>query len=144
MADLPIVRRSNGDEPRPNRKPLRGQPLKYDKGYSHDMGEMDWDTWRDTSGEVAQSGIALGMPASIQAALHGKLGCGCSEAYLHALGDIVDGKIEADYMCDYGWHNYVVFEMEQMGKQQGLVVDKNGNLVETQDVGHGDTELGDY
>lgn len=136
IGDLKVKETKSGSGSLP---PITGK-LKYDKGFSASGYYSDrGDYFRE--GQAAKAGAAFGMPFKING--H-PLGCGCSEAYIHAIGEIRDGMIEADYMCDSGWHNFVVFELEEMGKQQGLVVDKNGNLVETQDVGHGDQELQEY
>lgn len=158
MSELPIVRKSKDIESTPSSPPLRkNSNIKYDKGfevekdntfdvpYNPEEGDERFsrDKWI-TPGKAANTGISLGMPASINASNGGALGCGCVEAFLHGVGDIIDGTIEADYVCDFGYHNYVIFELEQMGKRSGLQVDKNGNLIETQEVGHADDGLEEY
>lgn len=55
------------------------------------------------------------------------LGCGCSEAFLISAGEAKDQKIEADYQCDSGWHNYVVFDV--MPREDKIEITKTGQIV---------------
>lgn len=136
MAELPIKRMHSGFQ---CHQPENG-PLQYDAGFSGG-GSIDSNHYEEP-GEVARQGMSMGMPDHIEAEPAGRLGCGCQEAWLHAIGEIQNGMIEADYMCDSGWHNFVIFELEQMGNRTGLVIDANGNLVEVEEVGHADHDFG--
>lgn len=146
MPDLEIIRQSDGFESRPDRKPLLKKPLKYDKGFevNKDTGLFksfykDDDVWK-TMGQVAQDGMKFGLPNRIEGS---PLGCGCEEAYLHGVGDITpEGHIEADYVCDSGWHNFVVFQLGLKERPTQIRIDKNGDIIEKEDD-YQPTQLGE-
>lgn len=73
--------------------------------------------------------IGYGLPAKIYG--NPVLGCTCRVASLVSATQIVDGMIEADYMCDSGWHNYVVFEVRQYTSESKtqLKIDADGNVI---------------
>lgn len=83
---------------------------------------------------------SIGLPSFIKG--NPRLGCTCTEAYLHSVGEIVDGQIEADYMCHAGWHNYVVFKIftKDTDKAQQVHIDHEGNLVDGQSFVAGSLE----
>ena len=121
--DFHEIQRESGDE---YISPIRGKELKYDKGFSSD-GDI-YGVWTEP-GEEAKRAIEMGLPKVV----HGNpLGCGCGEAYLHGVGDIIDGQIECDYMCSSGWHNFIVLAMRQQTPQseRQVKVDKFGNLID--------------
>jgi hypothetical protein len=92
----------------PAADPILGAELTYDDGFSPD-GAVDSMEW-DEQGGAAAKAKTYGLPHVI----HGNpLGCYCHEAYLHGIGNLVNGHIECDYMCDAGWHNYIVFEVRE-------------------------------
>lgn len=102
-----VIRRSTEGESWTYSEPLLGKALKYDAGFD-EGGLVDYDNYRKP-GKEALRGIAMGLPKFIR----GKLGCGCNIGYLHAVGELKNGQIEADYMCDSGWHNFVIFQMTE-------------------------------
>lgn len=133
-ADLKVVRSESGNE---CMDPLLGMPLRYDEGFDAD-GQIDHFTYEEP-GEVAKAGMAYGLPAKVNG--NPNLGCGCSVAYLHATGDITqDGMIEADYMCDSGWHNFFVFELNMQERKRQVTIDKDGNLQADEGFTAGDLE----
>lgn len=93
------------------------------------------------NGALNRQALQFGLPKHIQGT---PLGCGCQTAHLAGATKPVGSHIEADYMCDSGWHNYVYFELigfENKGESK-LKVDVNGNLIE--DEKQETKELGDY
>lgn len=105
----------------PSEKPIRqGTRLQYNK-------------------RVVAAGMSYGLPRIIRG---NPLGCGCRQGYLVGVGDIIDGRIEADYSCDSKWHNYVLFEVEQLKQGVKLKYDTNGNIIEEE--GYQADELEDF
>lgn len=95
---------------------------------------------KDELSEPARA-VQLGLPKFIRG---NPLGCGCSEAHLAGATKPVNSHIEADYMCDSGWHNFVVFEIvgfENLGDAT-IKVNANGDLEESHEVTTG--ELKEY
>lgn len=119
--------------------PITGE-LTYDNGFSVEGDTLDGKGWR-TPGEAAKKGAEYGLPQFIYGL---PLGCGCSTAWLHAIGEVKNGLLEADYMCDSGWHNFVVLRVKEnkKKKERKLQIDRSGNLVEEQEVKI--TELEEY
>lgn len=152
-----LIRRSNrGGESYSWSEPLLGADLVYDENfhdYSHDYSTADEfyengelygdDIWK-VKGKAAKEGAKYGLPFRI--AGH-PLGCGCDEAFLHGIGKLKDGQIEADYVCDVGWHNYAIFKIKEKKKpkkkevKQEIKLNKFG---EVDQVGFTATELEDY
>lgn len=116
--------------------PILGEPLKYDEGFENNGDIWDYEDTDaayeafnksyNTPGEAVKDIMAMGLPAKVQ----GPLGCGCSEAVLHGVGEIKNGRVEVDYMCDSGWHNFLVFQMRVQGKKpdREVKIDKYGGL----------------
>lgn len=85
--------------------------------------------FKEDKGETVNLAQQYGLPPSIV----GNLGCGCRTAHLTGATAPVGSHIEADYMCDVGYHNYVYFELigfENKG-ENSIELDANGDLVET-------------
>lgn len=114
--------------------------LIYDKDCDTEKTGFTWafDSTYKKKGAAAEKGAALGLPFKIRG---NPLGCGCEEANLHGISEVKDGEVECDYMCDAGWHNWVVLRVKQkkQPKKQEITVDKFGNPM--QDEGFKATEL---
>lgn len=96
---------------------------------------------KDDKGRLAKQAQAFGLPAKIR---DNPLGCGCKVAFLVGATKPVGSHIEADYMCDSGWHNYVIFELvgfEQKAEDQ-IKINTNGELINDSD--HQTQELGGF
>lgn len=118
------IRRESGGR---SKSPMRGYDLKYDKGFSK-HGTIADGKYRQV-GEESRKMTDMGLPLVV----YGQpLGCGCSEAYLHGVGDIIDGQVECDYMCSSGWHNFILFSMrtQDADNERSVKIDKYGNLVD--------------
>lgn len=92
-------------------------------------------------GNARKMALALGLPERVRG---DPLGCTCHTAHLVGATKPVGSHVEADYMCDSGYHNYMLFELigfEQKPETQ-LKIGPNGELVE--DVDEETKELGDY
>jgi hypothetical protein len=122
--------------------------IEYDDGF--DTRNIDWDKegvddlfenfkdkW-ETPGNAAAKAAVYGLPAMVRG---DPLGCGCEEAHLHGIGKVKNGQIEADYMCDVGWHNYMVFSVNEKKtkKKREVKLDKFGKVME--DEGFKATDL---
>lgn len=92
-------------------------------------------------GKAIATARMYGLPEHIEG---NPLGCKCSEAHLAGATKPVGSHIEADYMCDYGYHNYVVFQLIgfEDNTESSIKVDANGNLIE--DATTEPRELGDF
>lgn len=80
-------------------------------------------------GKTVNLAVKFGLPEAIKG---NPLGCSCDIAHLAGATPPVGSHIEADYMCDYGYHNYVYFELigfENKGESK-LKIDANGDLIE--------------
>lgn len=111
----------------------------YVKNMQHDVNYRDG--LRFDGGVSRTMALKLGLPPHVRA---DPLGCGCDEAHLVGATKPVGSHIEADYMCDSGYHNYMLFELigfEQKPETQ-LKIGVNGELVE--DVDEETKELGDF
>lgn len=111
------------------------ESLTYDKGFTAD-GEVDEDNWHKP-GNAAAAAQEYGLPAMVRG---NPLGCGCREAHLHGIGKVKDGKIECDYMCYAGWHNFMVFNVKQkkQKRQKKILLDKFGNVTADEGFTAGD------
>lgn len=131
--------------PSRNRPASKFGPL----GYSLERLNADQRDWYrrntepldklDDKGRARNQALKFGLPKVIKG---NPLGCRCNEAFLVGATKPVGSHIEADYMCDVGYHNYVVFELigfENKGEAV-LKVDSHGNLVE--DTAQAPRELG--
>lgn len=104
------IRRSGKNNSRPGSKPMKGQPL-------------------DHTQTARQRGLDMGLPNAIYGTP--ELGCGCESARLVGMGEIQsDGQLEAEYDCDSGWHNYVIFGMRSNEAKEAIKLDKFGNVIE--------------
>lgn len=143
MSNYKIIDRSSGNVG--DVEPILGKPLEYDEGFDVESGPLnneEWENFNDeykTPGKAAQRGIDLGLPKFIRG---DPLGCGCGIAYLHAVGEVVNGQVEADYMCDSGWHNFVVMQVKTKEKKREVKIDKFGLVVG--DEGHKFNGLEEY
>lgn len=74
--------------------------------------------------------LEYGLPPVVHAE---PLACNCYEGHLVGATRPVNGFVEADYMCDYGYHNYMVFRLlgVDLKGQTQLKVNANGDIVET-------------
>lgn len=117
------IRRESGGTSKP---PMRGFDLKYDKGFDK-YGNMNGKYFE--VGEESRKMTDMGLPLVVYG---NPLGCGCAEAYLHGVGEIIDGQVECDYMCRSGWHNFILFSMrtQDAGNERGIKIDKYGNLID--------------
>lgn len=121
-------------------------PLKYSKAdmnqqqQSYAINELD-ETLKYDRGQSRAQALLLGLPEKVRG---NPLGCRCSEAFLVGATKPVGSHIEADYMCDQGYHNYMLFELIgfEQKPQTELKIGPNGELVE--DVDEETKELGDY
>lgn len=130
------IRRESGNK---SKQPLRGYDLKYDKGFDK-YGRYTTRKYR-MAGDESQKAVDMGLPLVV----YGRpLGCGCNEAYLHGVGEIIDGQLECDYMCSSGWHNFILFSMrtQDATAEREVKLDKYGNL--TENVGFEATELEEF
>lgn len=120
---------------------LKAGNITYDKA-AMTPEQRDYGRGKKYDGGVSRGqALLLGLPEKVRG---NPLGCGCGEANLVGATQPVGSHIEADYMCDSGWHNYLLFELigfEQKPETQ-LKIDASGNLVE--DVDEETKELGDY
>ncbi len=139
-------RRSDNSESYPSSPPLLGTNLDYDEGF-HGYEESDEDgehyAYNDWSsmGDISKKTISYGIPHRVT----GHLGCGCSEAFLHGMGkETPDGHLETDYICDYGYHNYIVYIIERKERSNTRKkIIKDGQIT----YGEADSEiapLGEY
>lgn len=122
-----------GTERKGSRRRLTG----YNKGYEplHHLVEADMDNARLTLAGAKN----MGMPAYIEG---NPLGCGCQIAHLHAVGAVLESHMEADYMCDSGWHNFVLFKVRAQDNRSdnSIKVNTSGELVAEQGVSPGELE----
>ncbi len=127
-------KRSGEGEMHYNTKKLDEDQREYIK---YDLGEK----LLNDKGKAVSLAVKFGLPKKITGT---PLGCGCRVAYLAGATKPVNSHIEADYMCDAGWHNYVRFELIGFeNKSEGEIkIDANGNLIET--TGIEARELGNY
>jgi hypothetical protein len=134
MGKPKVVQRESGNF---LKRPILGTALTYDKGFSR-SGAIDHNTYHE-GGAAFDKAKAFGMTKSIRG---NPLGCGCNVAYLHGIGEVKDGQIEADYVCDSGWHNYVVFEVNEIKEKekQEVKIDVNGNITNEEGFKAGDLE----
>jgi len=138
------IRRESGH---PDFRPIGGKELKYDKGFDKDgnmPGGYAADSYEGADhayykpGEESSKAANMGLPLVVYGS---PLGCGCSEAYLHGVGDVINGQLEADYMCSSGWHNFIEFSMrtQDIDPERAIKIDKYGNF--TEDRGYEAKEL---
>ncbi len=91
------------------------------------------------SSQSRNEALEMGLPQKIRG---NPLGCACHVAYLVSVGPVIDGQIEADYQCDSGWHNYVVFQVRQYTTEgeRGIKINKFGDLIESEGFQAGELE----
>lgn len=125
--------------------PRRGRQATGELSYRPiSSGQMEYGRNRQLKkdgGKAVETAQKYGLPKHIRG---NPLGCGCNEAHLAGATKPVGSHIEADYMCDVGWHNYVVFELIgfEAKTESSIKVDANGNLIE--DAKTEPRELGDF
>jgi hypothetical protein len=119
----PLVKKESGEG---DLRPILGKALTYDKGFDKDGYIEDDDEWEKPLA-AAEKAAKYGLPAHVRGR---PLGCGCNIAHLHAIGKVVKGQLEVDYMCDSGWHNFMVFQVREKkkAKPRQVLIDKFGNL----------------
>lgn len=99
------------------------------------------EKFKKDNGETANLATKYGLPPAIKG---NPLGCGCPEAFLAGATKPVGSHIEADYMCDAGYHNFVYYQLIGFeNKSEGQIkVDSSGNL--TEDTKTEARELGEF
>lgn len=98
-------------------------------------------TLKGDGGAARDAASEYGLPNMIRG---NPLGCKCRTATLVGATKPVMGHIEADYMCDSGYHNFVVFRLigfDARAKSE-LKLDSNGNIVDTSSTET--AELGEF
>lgn len=106
--------------------------LQYAKDHS-------WKLSKDT-GNARKLALEYGLPEQVRG---NPLACGCRTAALAGATKMVMGFVEADYMCSFGYHNFMVFKVrgvENKGQTKLKIV--NGEVVESSDNTPG--ELGEF
>ncbi len=126
-------RDSDGDKVlgyRTRRRPKT--PMKYGEMTPRQSQYYGNKALQQDGGKSMDIARLYGLPEAIKAPAPKMLGCGCHEAHLAGATVPIGSHIEADYMCDSGWHNFVVFELigfDNKGENK-VRVDINGDLVE--------------